>query len=145
VEQSKDFDTDFGYDAFRTLWRVALDYRLSGDKRALSFLQLLDVIRENWVKNQKLAAVYDHFGLPKDDQEELSIYAGGGLALFTVLDPEQANKLVENKLLPPLLTTGQGDDPDPAHSDPGRGRTYYAQNWTWFGLAFYADKLPLRF
>ncbi len=145
ADQGKDFDTNFGYDAFRTLWRVALDYRLSGDKRALSFLQSLDVIREDWAKTQKLAAVYDHYGQPKETQEELSIYAGGGLALFTVLDPKQADKLVNTKLLPPLLKTGQGDDPDPAHSDPAQGRTYYAQNWTWFGLAFYADKLPLQY
>lgn len=145
IEQSKDFDTNFGYDAFRTIWRVAMDYRFSGEKRALSYLQSLAVMHEDWVKNQKLAAVYDHFGVPKDNQEELSIYAGGGLALLTVLDSKQADKLVTDKLLPTLLVTGQGDDPDPAHSDPSRGRTYYGQNWTWFGLAFYAGKLPLRY
>jgi endoglucanase len=135
------FDSDYGYDAFRTVWRLALDYRWYGEKRATDYLQTLDVLKDDWKTKQKLAVIYDHAGQPKDTTEDLGIYSGSGLALFLTIDPVQADQIVALKLLPALREVGK-DDPDPAHIDSSKARTYYAQNWTWFGLALYADILP---
>jgi endoglucanase len=140
LETDKAYDTNYGYDAFRTVWRLALDYRWYGEKRALSYLQSLDILQTEWKTKQKLTAVYDHAGQPKDTSEDLGIYAVNGVTLFSVIDPTLADQVVAWKLLPSLQNIGR-DDPDPAHEDATKARTYYAQNWTWFGLAFYADQL----
>lgn len=139
--QNKDFDSDFGYDAFRTIWRVALDYRWNNETRALNYLQSLQTLPNYWQTNHNLAITYDHSGHPKDKGEDLGIYSGGGVTLFTVTKPEFADQIVQYKLLPGLRNLGR-DDPDPAHINAANARTYYAQNWTWFGLAFYSDALP---
>ncbi|HEX2910350.1 MAG TPA: glycosyl hydrolase family 8 [Chloroflexia bacterium] len=141
LDTDKSFDSDFGYDAFRTIWRVTLDYRWNGDKRALDYLQSLGVLRDYWKDQQKLAVIYDHTGKPKDNGEDLGIYAVNGVTLFQTLDPTLADQVVATKLLPRLQDTGR-DDPDPAHIDASKARTYYAQNWTWFGLALYSGVLP---
>lgn len=141
LDQDKNFDSNYGYDAFRTLWRLSLDYRWNGEKRAMSYLQTLDVLRDEWKTKQKLAIIYDHAGQPKDSGEDLGIYGGGGLGLFLTIDPAVADQIVGLKLLPALRSAGK-DDPDPAHFDATKARTYYAQNWAWFGLALYADILP---
>jgi endoglucanase len=138
-EQDKNFDSDYGYDAFRTLWRVGLDYRWNGEKRAMDYLQSLEVLKQDWKSKQKLAITYNHAGQPKDTGEDLGIY-GGTLGLFLTTDPAVADQIVAQKMLPGLSSLGR-DDPDPAHIDATKARTYYAQNWTWFGLALYADSL----
>ena len=139
LDQGKDFDSNFGYDAFRTVWRLSLDYRWNGEKRALDYLQSLKSLADQWKKNGKVASVYDHVGSSVSTSEDLGIYGGSLLPLLIVLEPGQADRLVVTKLLPQLVSVGQGDDPDPAHSDASTARTYYAQNWVWFGLGLYAD------
>lgn len=141
VEQNKSFDTNFGYDAFRTVWRLALDYRWYGEKRAYDYLQSLTGLREEWRTKGTLAAVHDHAGQPAGNSEDLGVLAGSVLPLLNLFEPAQADRLVSTKLLPRLESTNRGDDPDPAHSDASQARTYYAQNWVWFGLALYTDKL----
>ncbi len=138
----KGYTSDYGYDAFRTVWRLALDYQWYGEKRALTYLQGLTLFPELWKTNQKLAAVYDHTGQPKEDTDDLGIYGGSGLALFTITNPTLADQMVAGKLLPRLAQDTINGDPDPAHVDSAKGRTYYAQNWTWFGLALYDEALP---
>lgn len=139
--QSKDFTSDFGYDAFRTVWRVALDYRWNGDKRALSYLQSLQVLPNQWQSNHQLAASYSHSGNPLDNYEDLGIYSISGATLFTLTNPPLANQVVATRILPNIKNIDKSD-PDPAHINAALGRTYYAQNWVWFGLAFYTDSLP---
>lgn len=140
LSQDKGFDSNYGYDAFRTIWRLALDYRWYGDERVQSYFQSLSVLSDEWKQKQKLAVIYDHAGQPRDSGEDSGIYAGSGVAFFSVINPALADQIVAQKLLPQLRNTGK-DDPDPAHEDATKARTYYAQNWTWFGLALYADAL----
>lgn len=140
LDQDKTFDSNFGYDAFRTIWRLALDYRWNGEKRALTYLQSLGLLRDDWKNNQKLVPIYNHAGQPQNSDEDLGIYAVNGVTLFSMIDPPLADQVVAYKMLPQLQNVGR-DDPDPAHEDPTKARTYYAQNWTWFGLAFYTDSL----
>ncbi|HEX2910181.1 MAG TPA: glycosyl hydrolase family 8 [Chloroflexia bacterium] len=139
-QQDKNFDSDFGYDAFRTIWRVALDYRWNDEKRALNYLQSLTPLINDWKNNQKLAVKYNHDGQSLDNGDDLGIYSGAGLALFSVINPTQADQLTANRILPGLKNLGN-DDPDPAHINAATARTYYAQNWTWFGLALYTGTL----
>lgn len=141
TDQGKDFSTDFGYDAFRTIWRVALDYRWNNDSRALNYLKSLQVLQNDWQKTNTLGVDYTHSGSVVDNYEDLGIYSVSGVTLFSVINPQLANQVVATRILPNIQNIDKSD-PDPAHINAAMGRTYYAQNWAWFGLAFYTDSLP---
>lgn len=136
-------DTNYGYDAFRTMWRVALDYRWFGEKRALDYLQRSDTLRQKWQQEGKLVAVYDHSGKAVDSREDLATYAGA-LANFSLTEPALADALVATKYLPAYK---QVDNTDPTQAFVGWGdsQNYYNQNWVWFGLALYSNSLPNLF
>lgn len=133
-------NTNYGYDAFRTNWRVALDYKWFGDKRALDFLTWSSTPRDIYRQTGRLAAEYDHSGKVITPDEDLAVYAGT-LGNFSVTDPALAQSLVDTRLLPAYKKI---DDNDFARAFSGWGdpRNYYNQNWVWFGLALYSDNLP---
>ena len=128
-------DTNYGYDAFRTMWRLALDYKWFGEKRALDFLKSSDTLRTKWSADGKLLAEYDFSGKPVGNHEDLAVYAGD-LANFVLTDPTLADQVVSRKLLPTFRETSDH------HAGWGDLQNYYTQNWAWFGLALYADGLP---
>lgn len=128
-------DTAYGYDAFRTMWRVALDYNWFGEKRALDFLTWSDTLRSKYKQAGKLVAVYDHAGNQLQAQEDLAVYAGD-LANFWLTDPLSASDIVDKKLLPAYNEFGG------TQAGWGDLQNYYIQNWVWFGLALYAGRLP---
>ena len=57
---------------------------------------------------------------------------GGILPYFVVASPKNAEELYFSKIVPLY-----NQDTEDFRSDIG----YYAQNWVWFGMAFYEDKL----
>lgn len=128
----------YGYDAFRTMWRVALDYKWSGEAKALDYLNWSDTLRQKWQQEGKLIAEYDFVGKPVQNYEDLGVYAGN-LANFLITDPAQAEAIVKSKLLPAFKQETQGDRRLAGWGDL---TNYYSQNWVWFGLALYSDSLP---
>jgi endoglucanase len=128
-------NTNYGYDAFRTMWRVALDYRWFGEKRALDYLVWSDTLRQKWKQEGKLVAEYDYGGRTLQNHEDLAVY-GGNLANFVLTEPELAEALVDSKLRPAYQNQGNNG------AGWGDLQNYYTQNWAWFGLAFYLDRLP---
>ncbi|MBN9389952.1 MAG: hypothetical protein J0I20_18140 [Chloroflexi bacterium] len=131
---------NYGYDAFRTNWRLALDYKWFGDKRDLELLKANSLPRDIFKQTGKLGAEYDHSGKLTNGEEDLAIYSGT-LGNFIVTDPQLADTLVNSKLLPAYKNI---TDNDFARAFVGWGdtRNYYNQNWVWFGLALYSDNLP---
>lgn len=133
---------DYGYDAFRVYWRVALDYKWFGEKEALDYLTWSDTLRIKWKKDGKLVNTYDHAGKALSDQEALSNYAGA-LANFLFTEPSLADSLVLEKYIPAYTTSA--DDQGRASSGEFRGwgssQDYYNQNWVWFALALYSGQL----
>ncbi len=124
---------DFGYDAFRALWRVSLDYLWNGEPRARAYLAGIDFLRRQWHRVGMLGA-YSHAGTPIGLPDDPVFYAGA-LGNFVVADPAAAQAIVSRKLIP-LLRHQAGV----AYWD--QRYSYYEQNWIWFGLALAADKLP---
>ncbi len=140
---SQDFprqDTNFGYDAFRTMWRLSLDYKWFGDKRALDYLRQSSFLRETWRREGKLVAIYDHTGKVVDGREDLAAYSGA-LANFALADPPLAESLVQTKLLP-TFRHGNAQESTQDYTGWGDPNNYYNQNWVWFSLALYSDNLP---
>ena len=125
-------DTNYGYDAFRTPWRLALDYRYNKDVRAQQVLKKYTTLDTDWRDNKKLASVYSHDGKVVTDDSVPASY-GASLGHFIVNDPARAKEIYEQKLLPNY-------DPDTQGWKQELG--YYDDNWAWFGMALYLEQLP---
>jgi len=118
---------DYGYDAFRVMWRVALDYQWNHEPRARDYLQGSRFLRSRWQQDGRLAAVYGHDGSVVSGDEDATVY-GGDIGNFLVTDAISAQRILEQKLLAAFSGSGSS-----AHfGDPSN---YYEQNWVWFGIA----------
>jgi endoglucanase len=122
---------DYGYDAFRVMWRVAVDATWNHEPRARAYLEDNGFLRTQWQANQRLAPVYGHEGSIVGSYDDPTVY-GGDIGNFVVTDPAAATQ-IEHVLLASFHPAA------PAHfGDP---RNYYEQNWVWFGLALYGGLL----
>lgn len=128
-----DLDTHFGYDAFRTYWRVALDALWFGEPRAVRYLQQSDFLRKVWLKEGTVSAVYSHDGVPVVLNEDPVVY-GGLIGNLVIAEPAAAQQLYVQELASRFVER----DGQTFWDDP---RAYYTQNWLWFGVALYAGAL----
>ena len=119
---------DYGYDAFRVMWRVAVDAMWNHEPRARDYLRRAGLLRSEWQRAGRLAAVYHHDGSVAADYEDVAVY-GGDLGNLLVTDPAAAREVVSEKLLPSAQHLW--GDPD----------NYYQQNWAWFGLALAGGRI----
>lgn len=124
--------TDFGFDALRTPWRLALDARWFKEPRAKTALQSLSFLENQWKSQGALAGTYGHDGSVVTAPESPAMY-GGTIGYFMTADPKRAGDVYQNKL--------------EALYDPGKNNwknplSYYDDNWAWFGIALYNDLLP---
>ena len=124
--------TDFGYNAFRVLWRVGLDWQWFHPDAAQQTFKSYGILNAEWQKHHSLAAVYGHDGTPKVAYESLALY-GGTLGYFDATSSDTADDIVRTKIEPLY---------DPTHHQLKSTLSYYDNNWVWFGLALYENKLP---
>ncbi|MDE1925456.1 MAG: hypothetical protein KGH79_04775 [Patescibacteria group bacterium] len=125
-------DTNFGFDALRVPYHVALDYEWFGTPQAASTLQKMRFLTEQWQANQKLASTYAHDGTVIDTAEDAAMY-GGTIGYFMVADPAHAAEVYQNKLQYLF---------DPDTNTWKEMLSYYDDNWAWFGIALYNRDLP---
>lgn len=128
------FSDHYSFDAFRVPWRVALDWEWNHEPRAQNYLTSLSFLQEAWDRDKKIAAAYTHNGEVFDENEMLEIYCSS-LGYFKIHSKDTAGTIYKNKIIAKYYEVGQNyywDDP----------KSYYKQNWAWFGTALYADKLP---
>jgi endoglucanase len=124
---------NYGYDAFRVMWRVALDLRWFHSPSALAYLQQQGFLRQQWMQHNSLASVYGHDGSVQVNYGDPAIYAGD-IGAFSATDPGAVKAILEQQL------TSSYHAGSPAHF--GDAKNYYEQNWVWFGIAFAAGALP---
>jgi endoglucanase len=126
---------DYGYDAFRVMWRVAVDAIWYGSAAARRYLQDSDYLRSQWTQRGWLAAQYRHDGtLMRRPWQDPSAYAAD-VGNFMVTDAGDARSILQSKLI------------DSYHSANGVAYwgdrwNYYEQNWVWFGVALAGGELP---
>ncbi len=131
---------DYGYQAFRVYWRLALDDQWNGaqDGRSRAFLQWSSQGR-NPLTNltnsdfSGLAATYDRTGTSVAPPD--SATWAGALGLFQPTNPTVAATLYQ-KMLRTYHDLDNGvyyfwDEPN----------NFYQQNWLWFGVALYGNFL----
>lgn len=98
ASENPSLTTNFGYDAIRLPFRLALDWSWFGEERAKSTLGKMRFLSDEWNKNADIAAVYNHAGKVQSGEEHAAVY-GGTLGYFQVADPEQAKAIYTKKLL----------------------------------------------
>ncbi len=120
----------YGYDAFRTLWRVALDAEWFKEPRAKRYLQsVAPFFEREWREHQNFASVYDRVsGRRLVTHGDLAPATGALSALF-ITSLELARD-IEREMF------------DAAFSDEGfwgERTNYYDQNWAWLALSLLSD------
>lgn len=129
----KDMDK-FSFDAFRTLWRVALDYQWFHRHEAQRYLEDIDSFLLKYYKeHNKLPTSISPGGDVLVEQSTLAIDSGYLAALMILRDGSIANKFYENQF-------------EKAYNDNGNywgedKYNYYDANWSWFGTAMYNGSL----
>ena len=126
--------TEYSYDAYRTPWRIALDYQWNKEPRAKKYLTDSDFLREEWKEKKQLVVGYTHDGEPWEKYESASAY-GANLGNFIITDKKVADEIYKTKMLNKLYEDKEGS----YWEDP---KNYYTQNWAWFGTALYNNDLP---
>ncbi|MDE2041265.1 MAG: hypothetical protein KGI59_02700 [Patescibacteria group bacterium] len=125
-------DTNYGFDALRVPWRIALDWQWNKDPRAAKVLASLSFLSKEWRSEHLIYDTYAHDGTPADAHEVPAMYATAAVAL-AITDPQSAQSIYLDKL------EGLYDP------DTDRWRTtlgYYDDNWAWFGIGLYNSFLP---
>ncbi len=132
VIPSPEYNSNYGFDALRTPWRMALDWSYHKEPRAKEVLSKLSVLETEWRNKGKLAAEYSHDGIPTVNYSTAALN-GASMPYFDVMHPDIADTYYRNMLLP--------------YYDPDTQRwlnsmSYYDDNWVWFGMAYHNDALP---
>jgi endo-1,4-beta-D-glucanase Y len=118
----------FGYDAFRVMWRVALDYEWYRSSDALAYLRQTGFLREEWRAHGRLASQYTHDGLPVSGEGQDTFVYAAELGYFLVVDERAGQAILQDQVQSALYRRG-------GVAYWGSRYNYYGQNWTWFGVA----------
>ncbi len=122
---------DYSFDAFRTYFRVALDYQQFESYEAQTYLEEQSkLITDIFEKQGYLPSILEVNGEPNSDFESVSTNIG----LISTWITDQDKEIKANTIL--------FKDYNKTHW--GKSKNYYDQNWGWFGLALYNDKFNLN-
>lgn len=129
--------SDFGWEAVRLPWRLAVDRLWFGDLAAARLCRerFLPFFHREWRTSGKLAAVYSYEGQPRAAFESPVMYAGALAAALAGGDREFAWQMAQKILSFYQEKAGQAYFVAPDN--------YYANNWAWLGLALYAEWVKL--
>jgi endo-1,4-beta-D-glucanase Y/4-amino-4-deoxy-L-arabinose transferase-like glycosyltransferase len=123
----------YGYDAFRTFWRVAVDASWNNERRATAYLKKAEpFFTKEWKNKGQFAALYEVSGKEKAPYNSLSTDVGA-LSVLSITNRSLA-KEVYNKFFDQKFNHTEGYWNNP--------KDYYDQNWGWFGSALYSEGLP---
>ena len=122
-DSSSRLNSRYGYDAYRVWWRLALDATWFDEPRARQYLQQRsEPLQAMWRSQQKIPAEIDLQGKAIVPYESTAQYAML-YAAFALIDPDLANQIRLQKLLPAFRDGFWEND-----------SAYYLQNLGWLGL-----------
>lgn len=121
----------YGYDAFRTYFRVAQDVVWNQESRGRDILSyVVPVFEEQWQSKKSFPAVSYTNGKPQQDFPDTATAVGAMATFFALQHPlteEVFTQRFENEYRIYEGGWGQGDN-------------YFRQNWAWFGTALVTDQ-----
>jgi endo-1,4-beta-D-glucanase Y len=125
---------DFGWEAVRLPFRVALEAQWFKEEQAARLLSLdfLPFFQKEWQAKGRLAAMYHLDGTPAAAYESPVLYAGVLAAAVAAGDQKFAGELAAKVL---SFYRQEGDRAYFVSPE-----NYYANNWAWLGLALYAGR-----
>ncbi len=127
-EDSLDTRSDFGYEAIRVYWRVALDSLLTPlEKRSVTVLNQQTMLGRYWKIRNDLPISITWDGIVRHPELETGAIYGAVLPALYQQDRTAADEMITRKILPNLKPGGQWNTKN----------DYYSQNWLWCGLALY--------
>ncbi len=128
----------FGYDAFRTFWRVGLDAAWYDTPESIAYLtRTSSQFEREWRERGSFGDVYLTSGGRISNNPNLAVSAGILAALNISSDAQVSADVYNTLFVDQLVVTEETEqaywgDPD----------NYYAANWTWFGMALFNDNFP---
>jgi endoglucanase len=124
--------TNFGWEAVRVPFRVALDGLWFKEPQAARLLKdkFLPFFTAQWQVHHRLMAVYRYDGTPAVEYESPVLYAGVLAGALAAGDQEFAREMALK-----ILSFYKEDGNRAYFEAPDN---YYANNWAWLGLALYA-------
>ena len=127
TEQSltKNSGSNYSFDALRVPYRIAMDYSLNNEPKALEYLKKNELFTKDWKENGKIFAVYNQQGEYVGKNESLSSY-GAQLARMSLIDKEIAKEIFEKKVMT---------------IDSWENVGFYDMSWIWLGLNFYENEI----
>ena len=125
--------TQYGYDAARAYWRIALDLRWNHDGRAQTFLQQAGFLRDEVNRKGLVSSVYAHDGSVVQTAPS-TVGTSGAMSALLTLDPAGASSLYSAQLLGGATKVRSGD----YWADPN---DLYTQEWGWFATGLYSGEL----
>jgi endo-1,4-beta-D-glucanase Y len=127
--------TVYGFEAPRTFWRIALDLRYFDDGRAQSYLDMAGFIHDEIQRKGYTSAVYNEAGdVIQTNPSKVSL--AGSLSALLVMDPKLANEFYIEQFRQGMTRYSDNS------ISWGNPTDLYAQEWSWFAVALYADALP---
>jgi len=129
--QTEGLTTNYGYDALRTPWRIALDAEWFQEPRAYQALRGMSYLEDQWKRDGSLASSYTHAGEVVSRDDSHAMY-GGAVGAFLIINPEEAKQLYRSTL-ESLYDSSTFTWEKPL--------SYYDANWVWFGLALSNKKI----
>lgn len=118
--------SNFSYDAIRVFPRIFLDYKMTGDKRALPILAKSEVFIDQWKNSKTIYTNYSPNGKIHNNEKFI-----GSIALLipviNMYDEKIALEIYNNELRPYLKDKNYWDNK----------KEYYGQNLLWFGYYLY--------
>jgi endo-1,4-beta-D-glucanase Y len=125
-------DTNYGFDAIRVPFWLALDYDWFHDARDQQVLSTFSYLQTLWNNEQTIEAGYAHNGTVVSNYQSPATY-GASIGYFIVMDPATSKAIYDSKLLTLYSPDKQGWTSTPS---------YYDDNWAWFGMALTQNALP---
>jgi endoglucanase len=132
-----DARSDFGYEAIRVYWRVALDALMNPlEKRATQLLKTKNMLPRYWKIRKDLPISITWDGIVRHPELQSGAIYGAVFPSLYLQDERLGQELLQKKIVPNLKPGGQWNTKN----------DYYAQNWLWCGLGLYNIYLdPTRF
>lgn len=118
--------SDFSYDAIRVFARIYLDYKSTGDKRALPILSKSKFFIDKWKKDRTIYVNYKSNGELRDKDK----FIGSISLLVPVIDiynPKIAREIYMKEVMPYLYDKSYWT----------KKQDYYGKNLLWFGCYLY--------
>ncbi len=118
--------SDFSYDAVRVFARVFLDYKMTGEKRALPILAKSNFFVDNWKKSKSFYTNYKYDGQLRDSYK----FIGSISLLIPVIslnNPQIAAEIYNSEILPYFSDKKYWENK----------KDYYGLNLLWFGCYLY--------